>query len=250
MHEFQNQKIIVLGATSEIGMAIVKRIVDGGGVVLASGRNVGKLKRLSSLYGDSVIAFECDLTNIEDRSALFNESMRFGADFNAMIYAAGFHKLLPISSDYCHGLNEHLILNLSVPLEMIRGFISRKISNTSHQRSIVLVSSVAHRLGEPALSAYSASKGGMVSAVRSLAVELARKNVRVNTVSPGWIVGESALRVENSISESGTSGIRSLYPLGCGEPEDVAEAVAFLASPKSKWITGTDLVVDGGRCCV
>ena len=167
-----------------------------------------------------------------------------------MVYVAGYHRLMPLGVAYGDSLSEHVKLNVEAPLDLVRAFISRHVSDEQVQRSVTLIASIAHRIGEPALSAYSASKAAMVGATRALAVELARKDVRINTVSPGWILGGSADKVGSKIPAASLEKISQSYPLGFGNPDDVAEAVLYVASRAAKWVTGTDLIVDGGRTCV
>ena len=245
-----SENIIVVGGTSEIGLAITKALIKRGAKVTVIGRNIDKLTAMFSDFGDELHYFSCDLSQEQERKKILQESIKITGLFTGIIYVAGYHRLMPIGPSYSSSLTEHLKINVEAPLDLIQIFINKKISNDKYQRSITILSSVAHLLGEPALSAYGASKGAIVSAVRSLAVELARKNIRINTVSPGWIEGESATKVRKQISEESRDHILSNYPLGFGAPEDVAEAVSFISSPCAKWITGTDLIVDGGRSVV
>lgn len=90
------------------------------------------------------------------------------------------------------------------------------------------------------------SKHAIVGIMRALALELAPKNIRVNCVSPGMVKTDMSIKILESISEDNVSKIESMHPLGLGEPNDVAEAISFLLSDNSKWITGVELPVDGG----
>jgi NAD(P)-dependent dehydrogenase (short-subunit alcohol dehydrogenase family) len=116
--------------------------------------------------------------------------------------------------------------------------------------SIVFMSSVMGIVGRPASSIYSASKGALNAMSTSLAVELARKGIRVNTVCPGQVQTEMDDAIRKRLGVNLYQSIVDAHPLGLGKPEDVAGTVAFLLSDMSRWITGTHLVVDGGYTAI
>ncbi len=112
--------------------------------------------------------------------------------------------------------------------------------------SLVLMSSVSAVRGRRGMVAYSAAKAATSGMVRALAVELAERRIRVNSITAGAVETAMHRRFVESVSEDLVAGYRDLHPLGFGQPDDVASAVAFLLSDASRWITGIDLPVDGG----
>lgn len=112
--------------------------------------------------------------------------------------------------------------------------------------SIVLLSSVMGLVGQPGQSLYSATKGALVAMTRSLALELAREQIRVNCVAPAVVMTGMSEQLKQNVSPEQFAQITAMHPLGLGRGEDVASAVAFLLADTARWITGTTLVVDGG----
>jgi NAD(P)-dependent dehydrogenase (short-subunit alcohol dehydrogenase family) len=247
---FTNEHILVVGATSDIGMAISRALVREGARLTISGRSQEKLQAIAADLGPDTSTLACDLLDQDARADLLKNAAQASGKLNGLVYVAGYHRLMPLAAGYQRSLGDHLALNVEVPLDLVRAFTSRHVSDEAAQRSVTLIASIAHRIGEPALSAYSASKAAMVGATRALATELARKNIRINTVSPGWVFGASAEAVSSKLPAESMDKISQSYPLGFGAPEDVAEAVLYVASRAAKWVTGSDLVVDGGRTCV
>jgi NAD(P)-dependent dehydrogenase (short-subunit alcohol dehydrogenase family) len=134
-------------------------------------------------------------------------------------------------------------VNVFSALEIIKPLVQKKV-NQGALRSITFISSVATRVGASGYSAYSASKGAVNGISLSLAVELAPA-VRVNSILPG-IVG-TEMNTEHFANPEFVEAVLATHPLGLGKAEDVADTVEFLASDKARWITGQEIVVDGGR---
>jgi NAD(P)-dependent dehydrogenase (short-subunit alcohol dehydrogenase family) len=112
--------------------------------------------------------------------------------------------------------------------------------------SIIFISSVMGVTGEIGKTLYSMTKGAIVPMVKSMALELAPKNIRVNAVSPGVVVTPMSKSAVYSKNDEALDKIKNLHPLGLGRPEDIANACAFLLSDAARWITGINLIVDGG----
>ena len=115
---------------------------------------------------------------------------------------------------------------------------------------MVFLSSIAAHVGVVGRVGYSASKGGIAAAARSMAVELARRNIRVNCVSSGLVKTPMTDKAFAQLTKEQITAIKNAHPLGIGKPEDVARAVAFLLAPQNTWITGADLIIDGGYTAI
>jgi len=115
--------------------------------------------------------------------------------------------------------------------------------------SIVYLASAAAMIGNIGEAVYAASKGALLSACRSLAAELASRRIRVNVVAPGVVETPMSDRWLGQLAPEQREALRSRHLLGFGHPEDVAAAIAFLASDDARWITGTCLTIDGGLTC-
>jgi NAD(P)-dependent dehydrogenase (short-subunit alcohol dehydrogenase family) len=136
-------------------------------------------------------------------------------------------------------VNRIFNVNLFSAMEIIRSLVQKR-TNKGALQSITFISSIASRVGASGYSVYAASKGAVNALSLSLAVELAPA-VRVNAILPGII------QTEMTKEYFANSDFVALYPLGFGRPEDIADAVEFLSSEHARWITGQEIVVDGGR---
>jgi NAD(P)-dependent dehydrogenase (short-subunit alcohol dehydrogenase family) len=136
-------------------------------------------------------------------------------------------------------------VNLTSGIELARAVCRRDIM-TDEGGAVLFVSSIYARVGMAGQISYSASKGAITSAARAIAVELARRRIRVNSLSPGLVRTQMTEVALGKLSPSQVKELEDAHPLGTGRPEDVARAAAFLLAPQNPWITGIDLVIDGG----
>lgn len=168
--------------------------------------------------------------------------------FDGLFHAAGIALIKPITILKSHDIDAVIDINLKAGIMLAKGF-SQKGVHSSGSNSLVFMSSAAGLRGQKGLAAYSASKAAVDGAMRSLAVELAPRGIRVNSVVAGGIITEMHEKFVQRLTEKEIGDYEKKHLLGFGSPKDVANLVAFLLSDAARWITGTTMIVDGGYTC-
>lgn len=241
-YDFTGENFVVTGASSGMGKEIVTKLVAYGANVLAIARNINALNELRDL---SLTHIEIASVDVTDKDKLENIVKKYVSEkgkLKGAVHCAGIEGLTPI-----RGYDDELansIFNISFWGGVYLAQIVNKKKNSVAGCSTVLFSSSAAATGKKSMFAYSASKAAMNTAIKSFAKEIAGNGNRINTVMPGWVKTNMTMKAaeNNVIPES----ILNQHLLGIGEPKDVAEVVLFLLSDASSWITGANLVVDGG----
>lgn len=132
-------------------------------------------------------------------------------------------------------------------MQIIKGFANKLVNNAKNARSsIVLINSSVAFKANAGISQYSASKAALNAAIKSLALELATKNIRINAIAPGFLKTAMTENFSNIYDENYLNKLDSIYPFGIGTPKDIVEAICFLLSPLSSYITGQTIIIDGG----
>ena len=238
----ENKTILVTGASSGIGKAIAIECSKMGAKVIISGRNEERLNETFSQMsglGHSIIV--ADLSSENDRKNLIEQL----PTLDGLVNCAGLTKTLPFQFMNADALESVMNVNFTAPTLITASLIKKK--KLTKGSSIVFISSVSGVFvgGSPAGSIYSASKGAVNGMARNMAIDLADKNIRVNCVNPGMI--DTAIFDEGVITAEQLEEDRKRYPLKrYGKPEEVAYAVIYLLSDASQWVTGSNLLIDGG----
>ena len=241
----KGKKILITGASSGIGRQCAINCSKMGAVVALVGRDESRLQEtLAQMEGDGHFICPADLTLLENIKPLVQDIVSKIGPLDGFIHSAGIEKTLPIKSLKPSDYEEIFKVNALSAFEIVRYLSSSK--NFNQGGSIVLISSITSVIGRVGVSAYAASKGAIVSAVKTMALELAKRNVRVNAVSPGTVLTPLMQSYLSQISEEERQKRVEGFPLGLGEPADVANACIYLLSEASRWVTGQNIVIDGG----
>jgi 3-oxoacyl-[acyl-carrier protein] reductase len=195
-----------------------------------------------SKSGSVAFAHACDVTDETAVKQLVENLNSRGVRLDCLINNAGKELVTPLQIQKRPALDD--LFNLNVISLVL--FTKSVLKLFGPEGAIVNLASLAAIQGAPGMSAYAASKGAIVAFTRTLALELASRKLRVNAVAPGIVRTEMTERMFCKHDPASMARMEASYPLGFGEPEDVAKAVAFLAGSDARWITGQTLVVDGG----
>jgi NAD(P)-dependent dehydrogenase (short-subunit alcohol dehydrogenase family) len=244
--DFGGRWVVVTGASSGIGQAIAVELGRRSARVVLIGRNQANLEATASqLPSDASRVIVQDLRQIDALMALIREHAQAHGRVYGLCYCAGVVETRPLASFQAAGFRDMMDVNVTAGLELARAVCRRDVM-TEDGGALLFVASIYGNVGMPGQMAYSATKGALQAASRSLSIELSRRRIRVNTLSPGLVrtpMTEAAFAV---LSKDQVRDLEASHPLGTGTPADVARAATFLLAPQNGWITGTDFVIDGG----
>ena len=237
----ESKTILVTGATSGIGETLCRELIASGAHVLAIGRNENKLAQLRAL-SPNVQTMALDLTEPTTYpSALAGITQIDGVVCSAGIYETNLMRYFSVEKH-----DQVMRTNLTAPLAMINELVKQRKLNRG--ASIVFLSSILGPItGLVGSVSYAASKAALVACAKTLALELARYSIRVNCVSPGMVETEMTSGLGYT-SEESSKADKAKYPLGnrYASPTEISSAIRYLLSSEASFITGTNLIIDGG----
>jgi len=242
------KRILITGASSGIGAAVAS-VLDAQGYQLALlGRNNERLIEINNTLKNScsqnkLIVF--DLIKLDLIEDMIRQLVGDWGKLSGFVHCAGIARTVPLSQLKPFSYSDLLDINGTSSIELAR-VLSKKKNIQEGLVSFVFIGSVMSFLGSKGNIAYCASKSMMVSSIKSMALELASKRIRCNIVSPAFVKTNMLLKEIEKLGTAFENDLLNKHPLGLGEPVDIAELVAFLISEKSRWITGQNIVIDGG----
>ena len=243
---FDGQTILVTGASSGIGRETAILLSQLGAKVVLVARDLERLHAtLAGMSGDDHLVVAVDLTDIADMGGWLKTITSESGPLSGLVHCAGVHRLIPIRGITQQSIDDLMKINFVTALALAQAARQRG-TYVARQMSIVFVSSVMALVGQPGATVYSGTKGALVAASRSLALELVQQGIRVNCVVPGQVKTPMTRSQKQMLTAAQFQQIEDMHPMGIGEPLDVAYACTYLLSNMARWVTGTALVVDGG----
>jgi len=232
----QGKTILVTGASSGLGREIALACAQRGARLIITGRDAARLQAThDQLAGEGHVQVPADLTSADDRERL--AATRPSVD--GVVLCIGRQMLSPIRQ-----LKEELMtamyrMHFLAPVMLMQRLLQS--NSIAQQGSVVFMLSTAAHIGTRGVGPYSAMKSGLLGIIRCLAIEQAKRKIRVNGISPSAIPTSIWGEEQGLLDDQ-----RARHPLGLGTPQDVANGAVYLLSDASRWVTGTSLVMDGG----
>ena len=247
MFELTDKTALVTGATGGIGGAIAKALHKQGATVAISGRQQDKLDKLAAELGSRVHVCPCDLGNKAQVAKLIDEATAKLGRLDILVNNAGLTKdnLFMVMKD--EQWDEVIAVNLTSTFMLMRAAARGMMRAKTGYGRIVNISSVSGIIGNPGQGNYAASKAGMIGMSKSLAREIASRGITVNCIAPGFI----STPMTDALNEKQVAVIREAIPAQkFGNPDDIAAATVYLASPEAGYMTGQTLHVNGGMVMI
>ena len=241
MNDLKENNIIVTGATGGIGNSIIKKLYDAGANILATGTKDEKLQELKKKF-QNIQTLKFDISQTENLENFIEDATKkLGGKLDCMINNAGITQDNLAIRMSIEEWKKVIDINLTSTFLISKFAIKKMLKNKKGK--IINITSVVGHTGNLGQTNYTASKAGIIAMSKSLAIEYAKKNININCISPGFIKTAMTDKIDEKFKEVIISKIPSAR---LGEPEDVANAVIFLASSYSDYINGETLHVNGG----
>lgn len=242
----EGKTILVTGASSGIGRQCAIDCAMMGAKVILVARNAERLQEtLNMMEGEGHLVIPADLSSVENISQLVKQAVSQCGMVSGVVNCAGISSVLPLKLVKEEVLDQMIHANVYSAYFLTKE-ICRMGNHDKSGASIIFLSSVMGISGENAKSMYGLTKGALISAARSLSIEFAPKNIRVNCIAPG-VIETPINRSQPYLADPDKRKVlESKYPLGLGRTTDVSYACIYLLSDASRWITGQNIVIDGG----
>lgn len=241
MMRLKDKVAIVTGGASGIGEATVRLFVQEGAKVTIADMNEEKGEALAKELGDSTIFVKTNVTNESEVENMVNKTVETFGKLDILFNNAGIGDLHPTDELSFEHWQRTISVNLDGVFLVAKHAIRAMKKNGSG--SIVNTASILGHVGDAQVASYAASKGAVANLTRALAVEFAQDNIRVNAVCPGYVITP----LIDQLDEEAREYLVTQHPIGrLGKPEEIAKAVLFLASDDASFVTGANLLVDGG----
>jgi NAD(P)-dependent dehydrogenase (short-subunit alcohol dehydrogenase family) len=243
--KLEGRVALISGGSAGIGLATAKRFVEEGAYVYITGRRKSELDKAVAAIGSNVRAIQADVAKLADLDRLYAEIGEDKGRIDVLFANAGLGPLVPLGSI----TEEHYDTVFDVNVKGVVFTVQKALPLMPNGSAIILNASIVSAKGFPSFSIYSATKAAVRSFARTWTADLKDRGIRVNAVSPGPI--DTPLLNETFSDPDAMKGLASTVVMGrLGRPEEIANAVLFLASAEASFITGIELFVDGGSAQV
>lgn len=236
---------ILTGASSGLGRETAIKLSSLGAELILIDIDADGLNETASRCESHVTKLICNLEDQVGSVEKIKTILSPITKISGFIHFAGLSSIVPLKTLTCEEMTKVYTINTLTAFTLAKLCSSKNVCS-SNGSSFVLISSIYGLVGSPANLAYSMSKSALHGLVKSLAIELAEKKIRVNAIAPGFIKTEMLESIKDNFASGYLEKLSELHPLGLGHPNDIANACLFLISDLSKWTTGTIQVVDGG----
>lgn len=246
----ENKNIIITGASSGIGKQCAIECSKAEANIILIARNEERLEQTKKQLSDkNHLYYSFDVTEFDKIKDIISNLVEKVGKIDGFIHSAGIELTKPFSLTKPEDYEKLFKINVISGFEFARVISSKKNMN-ENGGSFVFISSIMGLNGVAGKIAYCTSKGAMISGIKSMALELAPKKIRVNCVLPAVVETELSKAFIEKLPKESIEEMIKMHPLGLGKSEDVANACVYLLSDEAKWMTGSNLVIDGGYSAI
>jgi NAD(P)-dependent dehydrogenase (short-subunit alcohol dehydrogenase family) len=240
-----DRRVLVTGASSGLGRAAAIAMSNCGAKIILSGRDATRLEETrAQLSGSEHRAVSMDVRTADEMTDFVKSIVKEGGLLDGIFHAAGISMTLPVRLIKQQQLEEVFRSSVYAAFGIARAAAQKNVVRDGG--SIVFMSSVSALRGHNGMTVYSSAKAAVDGLVRSAAIELAPRRIRVNSILCGAVYTEMYAREVDRMGPEWIASIGAKHPLGFGRTDDISSAVIYLVSNASRWVTGSAMPVDGG----